>query len=258
MMLVADATQDVYGTATAWTDQVMHGAGFRGDWAQLDISYRLPPPALDMARDFARQFLPIETCILPEAVTASLDLFPCELRWVQCSPEVAALACVDEILAMMKMTGKRGLANSDITLLTAATGFGATVIDCLEHQYRIKTVNTYGSDKAEQRRGKMAFFMGDARIKATTLHSFKGWEARLLVVHIAHAADASTLALIYAGLTRLKRHVEGSWLTVVCSAHELQAFGRTWPSFSQRDGDTEGGAPQRDGICGEVTTGATD
>lgn len=257
MMLVADATQDVYGTATAWTDQVMHGAGFRGDWAQLDVSYRLPPPASEMARNFARQFLPKETRVLPEADTDSLDLYPCELRWVQCSPEVAASACADEILAIMKVTGEKGLANADITLLTAETRFGATVTDCLEHQHRIKTVNTFGSEKADQRREKMGFFMGDARIKATTMHSFKGWESRLLVVHISQAADASTLALIYAGLTRLKRHVEGSWLTVVCSAHELHAFGRMWPSFSQRDAHIEGRPPQGDELCGEAMRGAT-
>jgi hypothetical protein len=66
MMLVADATQDVYGTAKAWTDEVMQGAGFRGGWAQLDVSYRLPPTALEMARDFAQRFLPAETAQLPE------------------------------------------------------------------------------------------------------------------------------------------------------------------------------------------------
>lgn len=140
---------------------------------------------------------------------------------------------------MMQETGKRGLANADVTLLTVETKFGATVTDYLEDQYRISSVNTYGADKSEQRRQKMGFFMGDARIKATTLHSFKGWEARLLVVHIAQAADASTLALIYAGLTRLKRHVEGSWLTVVCSAPELESFGQTWPSFIRLRSHTE-------------------
>ncbi|MGF6920630.1 hypothetical protein [Paraburkholderia sp. 40] len=71
----------------------------------------------------------------------------------------------------------------------------------------------------------------DARIKATTLHSFKGWEGRLLVVYIAQATDAKNFALIYAGPTRLKRSTGGSWLTVVCSAPDLEEFGRKWPQF---------------------------
>jgi hypothetical protein len=244
MMLVADATQDVYGTATAWTDEVMQGAGFRGAWGQLEVSYRLPPLGLEMAREFARRFLPAETAVLPEQEQGSLDLFPCALRWVQCSPNVATTVCADEILALMKLTGENGLAIADITLLTAGTKFGATVTDYLESQYRILTVNTFGPNSNEQRRQKMGFFMGDARIKATTLHSFKGWEARLIVVHIGNATDATALALIYAGLTRLKRHVSGSALTVVCSANELESFGKNWPSFEQKYHAIAGNASQ--------------
>lgn len=80
----------------------------------------------------------------------------------------------------------------------------------------------------------MGFYMGDARLKATTLHSFKGWEARLLVVYITEAAHAESLALVYAGLTRLKRSQLGSWLTVVCAAPELDLYGRSFPEHSDR------------------------
>jgi hypothetical protein len=38
LLLVADATQDVYGTASAWTDDAMRGAGFTGRWAELETS----------------------------------------------------------------------------------------------------------------------------------------------------------------------------------------------------------------------------
>lgn len=230
MLLIADTTQDVYGTAMAWTDDVMQGAGFSGGrWAQLNVSYRLPPIALNMVRNFAQRFLPNETLDLPEQEQGSLNLYPCTLRWVQREPHEARQACVDEVLALMKITGANGLANADITLLADETRFGSEVTESLKNEYKIKTVNTFGADKFENRRQKMGFYMGDARIKATTLHSFKGWEARLLVVYIAKAADPKSLALIYAGLTRLKRSTNGSWLTVVCSAQELEAFGRTWP-----------------------------
>jgi len=77
--------------------------------------------------------------------------------------------------------------------------------------------------------------MGDARVKSTTLHSFKGWESRALVVHISHAFNEQGLALIYAGLTRLKRHTEGSFLTVICSASELLEYGKGWPDYQLID-----------------------
>ena len=76
--------------------------------------------------------------------------------------------------------------------------------------------------------------MGDARIKATTLHSFKGWESRALVIYIGQAVDKKSLALIYTGLTRLKRHRQGSYLTVVSCAHELIEHGKTWPIYVER------------------------
>jgi hypothetical protein len=74
----------------------------------------------------------------------------------------------------------------------------------------------------------MGFYMGDARVKATTIHSFKGWESRLIVVCITDTSeiDSNSLAAVYAGLTRLKRSPNGSWLTVVCSSPKLNAFGR--------------------------------
>lgn len=226
MLLVADATQDVYGTARAWTDDVMKGAGFPGGrWAQLNVSYRLPPDALNLARSFAETFLPKEAIDLPEPEQGSLDLYPCHLRWVQCDPENAEKVCSDEILSLMRHTGKSGLANTDITMLAGDMKSGARVVDRL-WEYRIRAFNTFGED---HRRRKMGFYMGDARIKATTLHSFKGWESRLLVVYVSEASHAESLALVYAGLTRLKRSQEGSWLTVVCSASELQSYGEQFP-----------------------------
>ena len=227
-MLVADSTQDVYGTAGAWTDQAMTGAGFVGVPAQLDICYRLPSSATEVARRFAEQFLPGHTRDLPWPDQGSLELDPCTLRWVQCDAEAGVDACLGAIHDMMKRTGERGLANADITLLTADLRSGHEITARL-YKNNVRTVNTFASSSQERRRQKMAFWMGDARVKATTLHSFKSWESRMLVIYAPHAASAESLALIYTGLTRLKRSPEGSWLTVVCSASDLAAFGRTWP-----------------------------
>ena len=76
--------------------------------------------------------------------------------------------------------------------------------------------------------------MGDSRIKATTLHSFKGWESRAIVIFIGHSVDKKSLALIYTGLTRLKKHPEGSYLTVISCANELIPYGKTWPVFEEK------------------------
>ena len=77
----------------------------------------------------------------------------------------------------------------------------------------------------------MAFFLGQPRVKAATIHSFKGWESRMLVLHLNKAIRSEDLAGAYAAITRLKRDVRGSYITVVCSAPQLADYGRTWPIF---------------------------
>jgi Nuclease-related domain len=232
MLLVADSTQDVYGNASAWTEQAMTGAGFRGDWVRLSTSYRMPPLLIQYARTFAQQLLPKELVELPEAEQMELNIFPCHLRWVQTEKEKAVEACLKEVLALPIQATPDILSIPDITFLSDSKWFGRQVVDQISPK-GIKTIHTFSVDERESRRQKLAFFMGDARVKATTIHSFKGWEARALLLYIGHARSNKALAAIYAGITRLKRHIEGSYLTVVCSAPELEGFGRTWPAFER-------------------------
>lgn len=233
MLLVADATQDIYGTARSWTDEAMTGAGFPGGrWAELKVSYRLPPRALQYARQFAQRFLPTDIVDLPISPQGELDLFPCRLRWVQTDQEHALDVCREEILQVAPSADPQVLSISDITFLAPAQRLGIEVMKKIE-EIQIKTVHTFGNDNRESRRLKMGFYMGDARIKATTLHSFKGWESRALVLYIGNAVDQRAMALVYTGLTRLKRHTEGSFLTVVCSAKSLAEYGKTWPEYKE-------------------------
>jgi hypothetical protein len=241
MLLVADATQDVYGTASNWTEDAMTGAGFRGGrWAQLSTGYRLPPVALDLARKFADRFLPGETTDVPQVEQGSLQLFPSEAKWIQCSEQDAMQSCVNAILSMMRTTGKSS-ANADITFLANDIDLGLRVVDELD-SYGVRAAHTFAREKRLQNRLKMAFYLGDARIKATTFHSFKGWEARLIVMHVRRAVGAEGMAAIYAALTRLKRSEHGSYLTVVCSAPELAEFGAAWRERSASSANGGGSA----------------
>ncbi len=228
MILVADATQDIYDTAKEWTDDTMKGCGFSGVWSQLGISYRLPPDILQIAKKFAIEFLPEKNVDLPNEEQGSLNLYPCYLRWVQVTKDSSVQSCLDEIIALMKFTGKNNLANSDITVLCLETDVGADLAEELDKK-NIHSINTYGEGN---KRKKMAFYMGDARIKMTTVHSFKGWESRLMVIFInQELKDPKSFALLYTGLTRLKRDTKGSYLTVVCADPNLSEFGKNFTEY---------------------------
>ena len=175
---------------------------------------------------------------VPRSLQEDLDLYPCKLRWVQTESEFASEVCMEEILRMAPKAEPTVLSISDITFLTGSQKFGLQVVTRVG-QKGIRSVHTFDEDTRESRRKKMGFYMGDARVKATTLHSFKGWEARALVIYTGGVIDTKTLAAIYTGLTRIKRHPEGSFLTVVCVAPELADYGKTWPEFDSGPGSVE-------------------
>jgi hypothetical protein len=234
MLLASDATQDVYGTASSWTDGAMRGAGFAGEWTKLKVSYRLPAGLIDFVSEYGRRFLPRENADLPATRQLKLNINPCRLRWVQVGPGQAASTAVEEVWRLMKSHGKEGLSVADMTVLVDSQGLEQSIVSLVEEQ-GTRCVNTFEKDARQGRRKKLAFFMGDARIKATTLHSFKGWETRALLICIEHAKDRRAMALLYAGLTRLKQHPSGSFLTVVCGEANLAEYGQSWPDFAHKD-----------------------
>jgi superfamily I DNA/RNA helicase len=130
-LLVADKTQDIYGTARAWTDEAMKGAGFSGNWSTLEVSYRLPPQLIDHAQFFAKQFLPNDLVDLPISPQLELEIYPCQLRWVQTNEEQAVECCVQEILKMPPLANRDILAIPDITFLVDRKDIGLEVITTL-------------------------------------------------------------------------------------------------------------------------------
>jgi thymidine kinase len=242
MVIVADTTQDVYDKARLWTDQAMIGAGFSGRWNELPSSYRMPSPLLHLAARFAESFLPVDQLIAPAPPQGELATEPCHLRWVQVASEAVAQACVDEALRFVTVRTIATVAVTDLTVLVDRIDVGVDIVKILNVR-GIRTAETFvlpsDADKTarrEERRKKLAFWKGSPRVKVTTLHSYKGWEGRTLVVGLTRARTPTDRALIYSGLTRLKRHPAGSFLTVVCCADGLREFGALWPDFSDRNG----------------------
>lgn len=122
---------------------------------------------------------------------------------------------------------------ADIVLLVQDHKTGLKCVNLIEKQ-GIKTAHIFGRNYEEQKPRKLGFFMGNARVKGATIHSFKGWESCCVVININQAESEEDLAAIYVALSRLKCRVEGSHLTVICSDSKLEEFGKTWEIFEQR------------------------
>ena len=231
MVLVADKTQNIYGTAAKWTEDAMADAGFRGRWFELKISYRLPPAVIPLVRRFAEAFMTQEEVDIPEPKQLHIEFSPVELRWVHVREQANLLeACDLELQRMMKRL-RPDTALTDITFLSGKK-MGRGLVQMLEDDdKRLNVLHTFDDDPSRSRRQKRAFFQGDARIKATTVHSFKGWEARHLIVCVKSIEYPEDKTLLYTALTRLRDHEHGSCLTVVSCCHELRMYARSWPDY---------------------------
>ena len=234
MVLVADKTQNIYATAAAWTEATMANAGFRGPWVELKTSYRLPPAVVPLVSRFAEKFLTGEEIDIPEVEQRDnqMELFPVELRWLHIRGRSNRLdVCESELRRMMQRL-RTDTAIPDITFLSW-TDLGRSLVKRLEDK-GVDLLHTFDKDKSSSSRQKRAFFQGAASIKATTPHSFKGWEARHLILFVESVERSEDKALLYTALTRLRRHVQGSCLTVVSCCDELRAYAaESWPEYEE-------------------------
>lgn len=234
MLLVADETQDLYQRTQAWTEEKMNGAGFRGRWARLDTCYRTPNHLIPYLRQFAETYLEHSVVNLPEPDTAQteMNLAPVQMRWIQVERGDTAPIATQAVLEMPVWSEPDTVSYSDIVLLTQDHRSGLRCVELLK-QEGINAAHVFGTTHQEKKGRKIGFYMGDARVKAATIHSFKGWESSSMVIEIKQVESQEDLATIYVAISRLKRRINGSYLTVVCSAPQLEAFGQSWDQFEK-------------------------
>lgn len=223
MLLVADRAQDIYGRQRRWTEEAMVGAGFRGEWSELKVAYRSPPQLLRLLERYRRNRLP-EAAVDSAPIPGQEELALLELRWRQVDPDDLIIAMCDEVAALFESQQLHSM--SDLCVLVDSDALGLELADALMRR-NIRTITTIHDDERVSRQLKRAFFGGDARVKLTTIHSFKGWESPLVLVGLRRCSPQVT----YTALSRLRRSDSGSRLTVVCADEEEASFGSEWPVF---------------------------
>ncbi|WP_180168584.1 nuclease-related domain-containing DEAD/DEAH box helicase [Acinetobacter sp. YH01003] len=231
MLLCADTTQDIYASADLWTDDVMKNAGFRGAWAELKQTYRLPDNLIPLANKYAELFLPLEKVIKSESKNepqGSLDfgiIEEAKLIWKNIA-EINEATFLAEFKEFRSQVVHLALSNSDITILVQSHEIGMLVCQALDH-LKLKYIDIFSKDPIESRQKKMFFFKGDLRIKVCTIHSFKGWEAKALLVVWDKVHQTKDHALFYTAITRLKTG-KGSILYVANAEPSLVEYGKEW------------------------------
>lgn len=235
MLLVADSTQDIYDRNHLWTDEAMTNCGFSGKWSELNATYRLPFPIIPFIRDYIDNFLPNSNVIKPEPIKFDKDdLFSSDLsnagnfqfKWAN-ETCLNNLTLKRHILEFENMTRGLNMAFADQTVITTTHDLGLRICQVLRSNGSAYT-DIFSKDSAESRRKKQYFFKGAQCIKACTIHSYKGWESKALMIILDDLSYSKrAYELIYVALTRIKKD-NTSVVYIVCSDNRLFDFGLKW------------------------------
>ena len=247
--LAYDKTQNIYGRARAWTDDAMIGASFSGAPMLLHRGYRLPPELIPIAKDYVDTFMDEEEVVLPDSPAPDLlDVTRVSpiLRWVQINSDIDfedSHVLSKELQKQMQAVSDYA-SFSDFTVLVQNHEKGEYLINELQERMHLNVLDIFSKDKDESRRKKRCFYKGATNIKASTGHSYKGWESNhLLILFDSFDFDneydvekgkniIDHKCLFYVMLTRLKYQPMGSSLTIICRENKLRSFGQKWfPDF---------------------------
>ena len=134
--------------------------------------------------------------ITPPALSdqRELDLDPVELRWIQVTPDRLSEASVEAIRTSIALSnGSSPASFADVVFLCDRKEVGRDVVARLADS-GVRTSHTFAPDSRLERQQKLYFFKGDARVKATTIHSFKAGKGATSSSRPAMAEDNAPAA----------------------------------------------------------------
>jgi len=203
ILLVADYAQNLYERESNWTED-MRGLGFRGPWARLSQSHRLPHRVRDAAWEFARaNRLDTEQLLPPDG---QQELFHPDLVWHD--ERDVENACRMVLRLYRYLSVQRQAHPQDIAILLPTHKIGNVMVAYLRGQGQHPN-HVFQSQEGDHRRNKKTFWMGSRGVKMCTVHSFKGWESRFVIALLADTTFENVGAerLFYVALTRCREGV---------------------------------------------------
>ena len=217
MLFVIDEKQNIYKRNNLWVDK-MTETKFRGRWRLLSKSYRMPYSIAVKAKAFSDLFLPnTGTNLIPDGAT--IDIFEPILIWKNLDITENYIPHIDGLFSWL--TKKREQHPSDIVILVPTHAQGLQLIG----HFQNKNIDVNHVFDGGVLKNKKSFYMGDSRLKISTIHSFKGWELKniILLVPCDNSPSESLDQLIYTSITRSM-----SSILVLNQNQRYSEFGRSW------------------------------
>lgn len=220
LLFVFDEKQNIYGRDNSWVYS-MNDTKFRGRWRILKESYRTPYLLLEKVNLFAEQYLShIGSTPIPNSFQT--DFFDPHYVWRNLNGK----DFVEKVYSAFKwLTRKKGIHPQDIIILLPTHEEGWSLVKFFNEK-KIQ-INHVFEDDSKDHHHKKSFWMGDSRLKMSTIHSFKGWELMNVILIIppdGSGSEPELDSLIYTSLTRTRSNL------IVFNRHSKYVeYGNTWP-----------------------------
>ena len=217
MLFVIDEKQNIYERNNNWVDN-MKRTKFRGRWRTLTKSYRMPHNIAVKAKTFSDIYMPnTGAALVPDVET--IDMFEPILMWKDLDITENYISHIDSLFSWLTLTKEQH--PSDIVILVPNHTRGLQ----LTGHFQNKNIDVNHVFDGGELKNKKSFYMGDSRLKICTVHSFKGWELKnvILLIQCDNSPSESLDQLIYTSITRSM-----SSILVLNQNQRYTEFGRSW------------------------------
>lgn len=221
LFFVCDKKQNIYDRELSWIDNMGEYKGkvqFKGVWPELKTVYRIPKKIGDITNKFSDEF-GLEHSIDVSEEYQQLTLFekPPIFQWdnIKLNNWHSHLMDAYETIKYQQMNFKEGHA-SDIVILLPSRKMGIAAVETFERE-NIRVNHVFEHDEeVKYHNHKKAFWLGDSRLKMSTIHSFKGWEALHVIMLIPKKwrNDENLDSVVYTAMTRSRKNL------IVLNSHE--------------------------------------
>jgi len=226
MLVVCDKRQNIFDRELDWLDKRVTKKGlekFKGPYLDLTVTYRLPIKLAMITNEFSELFGMNQELKVGRFEENPVLMHSHHIVWLNIQEELWQ----EYIVNAFKRLKREGYSASDIVFLLPEHETGMVAVELFK-KMEIEVNHVFDDKKkAKNNHNKRAFWMGDSRLKMSTIHSFKGWELLNIVLFISEKvpeSDTNLDALVYTALTRTRENL------IVLNAHpRYREFGEKLP-----------------------------
>lgn len=210
VVVVCDKKQNIYSREMEWLDKRRVGVEKFGDWIELKTIVRLPEKIAGMTRVFSEIFNLNQDVRVDKVERPDLfNQFEEHSVWWNID-EKDWLNRVNEGFDIIKEKGT-STHGSDIVILLPDKNFGLECVKYFETSKNMKVNHVFENEEEKRyHKHKKAFWMGDSRLKISTIHSFKGWEVLNVIFYIPekyYGSDDVYDRVVYTAMTRTRQNL---------------------------------------------------